>query len=78
MNEHLTTTRYIDWMLDTFDPNYLSVNSCKELIVNFIREIPLGIPVKIVRYNTDEDKQFLFEFLHPEQSQLFFRGQLGF
>lgn len=78
LNEHLTTTRYIDWMFDTFGPEYLSTHSCKEFIVNFIREIPYNTSVKIVRYSTDEGKKFLFEFIHPEQNRLFFRGQLNF
>ena len=78
LNEHLTTTRYIDWMLDTFEAEYLASHSCKELIVNFTREIPQGTPVKIVRHKTNNDNDYLFEFLHPEQDLLFFRGQLSF
>lgn len=78
LNEHLTTTRYIDWMFDTFEPEYLTSRSCKELIVNFTREIPYGSPVKIVRYNINDGKNYLFEFFHPEQNQLFFRGSLAF
>jgi len=78
LNEHLTTTRYIDWMFDSFNLEFLNAHSCKEIIVNFIREIPIGTVVKIVRYPMDETNSFLFEFLHPEQNHLFFRGQLIF
>ncbi len=79
LNEHLTTTRYIDWMFDTFDLSFLIASQCKEVVLNFIHEIPFASKVNIMRYFPGgKQNGFLFEFIHPEKNQVFFRGRLTF
>ena len=78
LNQHLTTTRYIDWMLDCFDMEFLVNNSCRELIVNFIREIPYHRKVCLRQFQVVPDRSFLFEFVSTEDGTLFFRGQVNF
>jgi len=78
LNSHLTTTRYIDWIFDTFNLDFLSTNSCSEIVVNFIREIPFNIVVDIARYNPEGGNSYFFEFTNTENKLVFFRGQLIF
>lgn len=78
LNQHLTSTRYIDWMLNTFDLDFLEANSCKELVINFIREIPYKEKISLKRYQITSDHSYLFEFISPEKDKVLFRGQLSF
>jgi medium-chain acyl-[acyl-carrier-protein] hydrolase len=76
LNHHLTTTRYIDWMFDTFDPEYIGLNSPKELVLNFIREIPYGKEVVLKRFSSDNNQ--FFEFSSLTDNQVFFKAGLIF
>ena len=78
LNRHLTSTRYIDWMFDTFDLDYLGTHKCSEIIINFIREIPFGAEVILSRFPIEESGQYVFEFSNVETEVLCFRGKLAF
>ncbi|MBN1952032.1 MAG: hypothetical protein JW801_12590 [Bacteroidales bacterium] len=78
LNQHLTTTRYIEWMLDCFDMEYLKQHQCNELIVNFIKEIPYGTEVLISRYPANTLNSYLYEYCLPNDQTLCFRGQVSF
>jgi acyl-ACP thioesterase len=78
LNHHLTTTRYLDWMMDTFDKAFHIKNSCTEIILNFIREIPFGAEVNLSRYRLTPAETYLFVFHSKDGKQLFFRAQLQF
>lgn len=76
LNNHLTTTRYVDWMMDTFDLTFLEKNTCSDIVINFIREIPFDTEVTIKRYELLPDKNYLFEFQSSDAVQIYFRGQI--
>lgn len=78
LNNHLTTTRYIDWMMDTFDLKFFEMVSCTDMILNFLREIPFGSKVLVRRYELEPNKNYLFEYLSSDEGQVYFRGQLQF
>ncbi len=78
LNQHLTTTRYIDWMMDTFSMDFHAKNKCKALILNFIREAPYNEKVEILRFNDQTSNCFDFSFKKPEGEKDLFRGQLCF
>lgn len=78
LNNHLTTTRYIDWMMDTFDLEFLEKSICADLVINFIREVPFDTKVVIKRFKLSPNQNFLFEFQSTDEKQIFFRGQLHF
>jgi medium-chain acyl-[acyl-carrier-protein] hydrolase len=77
-NQHLTTTSYIDWMLNTFDMDYLLKYQCIELILNFIREIPYGIEVSVNRVSNFDKNIHDFEFIKHDGGQLLFLGRMLF
>jgi medium-chain acyl-[acyl-carrier-protein] hydrolase len=78
LNQHLTTTRYIDWMMDTFSMDFHNTNKCKALILNFIREVPYNEKVDIHRRKDNSTNCFLFGFKKSDEKKDLFRGQLCF
>jgi medium-chain acyl-[acyl-carrier-protein] hydrolase len=78
LNRHLTATKYIDWMFDTFELDYLEFHSCNELIINFIHEVPFREKVNLMRKYDSTDNSFQFESLSETGDKAFFRGKLFF
>lgn len=78
LNQHLTTTRYVEWMLNCFELDFLRRNAPSELVINFSREIPYGTEVTIRRYQLPEKNFWQFEFILPENETVCFRGSVGF
>lgn len=78
LNNHLTTVRYVDWMMDTFELEYLEKSLCEDIVINFIREVPFGTEVIIKRFELSPNKKYSFEFLSNDMTQIYFRGQLQF
>jgi medium-chain acyl-[acyl-carrier-protein] hydrolase len=76
LNHHLTTTRYIDFIMDTFSPEFIATHPPKELVLNFMREIPFNTEIKIRRY-TNENECSFFEFAAPDDKTIFFRAKLA-
>jgi len=77
LNQHLTTTSYIDWMFDTFDLEFLQKFECKELVVNFIREISFGENISIDRFELEENNSYFF-ILQGDCDQANFKGIIKF
>jgi medium-chain acyl-[acyl-carrier-protein] hydrolase len=78
LNRHLTTTRYIDWMFDTFNMDYHKMYQCNEVILNFIREVPYGVEVSANRISHSDKNCHEFEFTRKDEKQVLFRGRLQF
>jgi acyl-ACP thioesterase len=78
LNQHLASTRYIDWMFDTFNLSYLEKHECHELILNFIHEISFEEEVQVRRVCIEDEKKFQFESSSRNLNKVFFRGQLSF
>lgn len=77
LNQHLTTTRYIEWMFNTFDLDFHKNHQCKELVMNFNREISFGEEIIINRLELKENESFFFSF-HGQQNQENFKGIVGY
>jgi len=77
LNKHLTTIRYIDWIFDTFSIDFLRGNSCSEIVINFMHEIPFSSEVFISRYHPAENI-YEFEFTVSGQSAVCFRARVIF
>lgn len=54
VNQHLTTTGYIDFVMNTFEPEFISENRPKEITLNFHKEVLFGSKLKIMRSNMEE------------------------
>jgi acyl-ACP thioesterase len=77
INHHLTTTRYIDWMFDTFSPGDISECRPKELIVNFNKEVGYGQQAFMNRANRSGNIE-KFQLLSPENNRIYFNAELRY
>lgn len=77
LNNHLTTTRYVDWMFDTYTPGEVSSRRAKTLIVNFRKEVKFNELVLMQRsINTDQGTSF--QLISEDGKQAYFQGKLSF
>jgi medium-chain acyl-[acyl-carrier-protein] hydrolase len=77
LNNHLTTIRYIDFMMDTFSSEFLAENPVREIVLNFSREIPEETNLQIRRYNIN-NRCCLFEFTSPGGTPSYFKGKIAY
>ena len=77
INQHLTTTGYLDFVFDTYSPDFISGNRPKTVVANFIKEIKFGMEVNMLRNNTDE-KSHKFQLEPSDKKTVYFRAMLEF
>jgi hypothetical protein len=65
-------------MFDTFNMEFHNKAKCNELILNFIREIPYGEAVSIIKISDSENESYEFAFVKNDEKQILFRGRLIF
>ena len=76
INRHLTTVRYIDFMFDTYDPEFLNYNVPAEITVNFNKEVPFGTELDMNRY--EEGQKHMFELVNSLDGTSYFKGEVVF
>lgn len=76
LNGHVNSTRYIDWMMDTFSVDFLKINYPKQLTMNYLMETMLGDSIQIIRKAIDN--QYYFEGINLSKDATAFRGKLVF
>lgn len=77
LNGHVTSTRYIDWMMDTFPIDFHINNYPKKLSVNYIKETLPGNKI-IIRSKQIKEKEYYFEGVGADNSKISFRGRIEF
>jgi medium-chain acyl-[acyl-carrier-protein] hydrolase len=77
LNGHVTSTRYIDWMMDTFTVEFHQKNYPSKLSINFLHETKPGETISLVRTSPDE-KSFTFEGFNKTSNTFAFRGYVEF
>jgi medium-chain acyl-[acyl-carrier-protein] hydrolase len=77
LNGHVTTTRYIDWMMDTFDPEFHRNNFPRKLSLNLMKETMPGESISLVRNQGNQGK-YLFEGCTPSGNASAFRACVEF
>jgi medium-chain acyl-[acyl-carrier-protein] hydrolase len=77
VNKHVTSTRYVDWMVDTFQAGFLLSHYPTRLSINYLKETMGGETIRIVRTSRDEN-QFLFEGTNPDNASVKFRSRIDF
>jgi len=73
VNKHVTSSRYIDWMVDTLPVDLLVGHYPRRISINYLKETMVGEPIRIIRTCRD-DNQFLFEGSNQENASVKFRG----
>ena len=77
LNGHVTTTRYIDWMMDTFPMEFHKKNYPRKLSLNFLKETMPNETIHLTRHTNDE-KSFSFEGFNTTGNTFAFRGLIEF
>ncbi len=77
INRHVTSTRYLDWMMDTYDLDFLLKNYPTKISINYIKETKPSENVGIIR-NNKSDNNYIFEGKHINSNIVTFRGIIKF
>jgi len=77
LNRHVTSTRYVDWMMDTFTIDFHKSHYPKKLSVNFMKETLPGDSLNILRGN-ENGSAFNFEGTNQAHKTVAFRGKIDF
>ena len=77
LNKHVTSTRYIDWMMDTFTVDFHKNNFPKSFSINFMKETLPGDSLNIIRGSVD-GMQYCFEGTNHATKTVAFRGKINF
>ena len=77
LNRHVTSTRYIDWMMDTFTVDFHKHHYPNRLSINFMKETLPGDSLNIIRSQT-KDSQYCFEGQNHAHKTVAFRGKIDF
>jgi len=76
LNKHVTSTRYIDWMMDTFSLDFHEKNYPKELVINYNKETMPDEKLKLLKVHNGSS--FQFEGLNINSNTNAYRGKLIF
>ncbi len=77
LNKHVTTTRYFDWMMDTFSPDFHKDHYPQLLSINFVKETLPGSQLNIFR-KKNSDSEYVFEGVNTGLIKTSFRGKIVF
>jgi medium-chain acyl-[acyl-carrier-protein] hydrolase len=77
LNRHVTSTRYIDWMMDTFSADFHHKHFPKRISVNFMKETLPGDSIGIKR-ESKNGLQYNFEGTNLLHKTVAFRGRIDF
>lgn len=77
LNKHVTSTRYIDWIMDTFSKEFHEKNYPKKLSVNYLKETMLGQSIAINKQN-NENNEFLIDGVNLQNQKTVFKAKINF
>jgi acyl-ACP thioesterase len=76
LNKHVTSTRYVDWMMDTFSIDFHKENYPKTLSINYMKETMLG---ETITLSGQANGNFhCFEGFNAAQNKVAFRTKVEF
>lgn len=77
LNRHVTSTRYIDWMVDTLPLDFLLGNYPVKLSINYLKETMLSDSIKLVRCSTLPNV-YAFEGVNQAANATAFRATIEY
>jgi acyl-ACP thioesterase len=77
LNKHVTSTRYIDWLVDTLPVEFLRNHYPTRLSINYLKETMHGETINIIQSLTNEN-QISFEGINRAGDSVKFRGRMDF
>lgn len=77
LNKHLTSSRYVDWMMDTFSPEFHEDNYPVKFSINFLKESKYGETIKLIR-NQQNGKEYIFTGINKKDDEVAVVGKVIF
>jgi acyl-ACP thioesterase len=77
LNKHVTSTRYVDWMMDTFSIDFHKDHYPTKLSINYMKETKPKEKILLKRYETAKNV-FSFEGINTGADTNAFRGKIKF
>lgn len=77
LNGHVTSSRYIDWMMDTFSIDFHKNNFPKTLSINYLKETMVNEKIQIRKQKINEST-YLFEGFNIDRNVSAFLGKIVF
>jgi medium-chain acyl-[acyl-carrier-protein] hydrolase len=77
VNGHVTSSRYIDWMMDTFPVDFHQHHYPVKISINYLNETRLGENIQLKK-NTADGRMFVFEGFNKDRNLVSFRGKIAF
>jgi medium-chain acyl-[acyl-carrier-protein] hydrolase len=77
VNKHVTSSRYVDWMVDTLPADLLTSHYPRRISVNYLKETMGGELIRLARTVRDRD-QYSFEGFNRDNASGKFRGAIDF
>ena len=77
LNKHVTSTRYIDWMMDTFGLEFNFSHYPKRISINYLKETMPNETIILTR-NEPSPGQYHFEGINKSADSGAFRGRIDF
>lgn len=77
LNKHVTSTRYIDWMMDTFPLDHVRSKYPRRISINFMKETMPGETMVLKRMQESENL-YTFEGSSDHSGASHFRGSITF
>ncbi len=76
VNLHLTTVRYLDFLFDTYDIEFMRENTPKKMTVNFLKEVVFGDQLVLHRF--EDGNIHGFELYSPANNTVNFRAEVTY
>ncbi len=77
LNKHVTSTRYVDWMIDALPFDFLDAHYPSRLSIKYMKETMHGEVITLKQASTNEN-QFSFEGVNRAGDSVKFRGMVDF
>lgn len=77
LNRHVTTTRYVDWMMDTLSLDFHEENYPRKLSLNIMKETMPGETIRL-RRKQGNNNQYQFDGLNLNNGTNAFRASIEF
>ncbi len=76
LNKHVTSTRYVDWMMDQFPVDFHAQNYPQLLSINYMKETMINDMIRLS--HTHDEAGHCFEGFNTVQDKVAFRGKIVF
>jgi Acyl-ACP thioesterase len=78
LNKHVTSTRYIDWMMDSLPLEFCRANYPRRFAINYLKETMPGEVIRFVCSKEEPKNVFHFEGSNLTSNTNAFRGKIEF